>query len=255
MNAPDRIDKIIEIPIAGTPYRVVDEDGWRQLMVMGNDASMHCEMLIRAPDVMASRYARLMMNALPFPPRLDDILLIGLGGGQQTKFLYRYLPGTRLVTVEIDAAVVDISRTYFMVPPDDERLTVVVDDGGRHVAAHPLCCDVLLCDGYDHTFNVPDSLAGEEFYRACERALRPGGVMALNLDRRSDAWRAAHLRLLRRIFDSHLELPVNENQSILLLFKRDREQDYPALLRRAKRLDELLDLDLASFIGSLEHRR
>lgn len=251
MNTPERTQKIVEIPIAGTPYRVVDEDGWRQLMAVGNDASMHCEMLICAPDVMASPYARQMMKALPFPPRLDDILLIGLGGGQQTKFLYRHLPGTRLVTVEIDAAVVDISRTYFMVPENDERLTVVVDDGGSYVAAHPLSCDVMICDGYDHTFNVPDSLAGEQFYQACARALRPGGVMAVNLDRRSDAWRTAHLRLLRRIFGSHLELPVNANQSILLLFKHDREQHHAALLERAQRLDALLELDLASFIGSL----
>lgn len=255
MSAPDSIEKIIEIPIAGTPYRVVDEDGWRQLMVVGNDASMHCEMLIRAPDVMASAYARLMMNALPFPPRLDDILLIGLGGGQQTKFLYRHLPATRLVTVEIDADVVDISRNYFKVPPDDERLSVVVDDGGNYIAAHPQCCDVLLCDGYDHTFNVPDSLAGEDFYRACRRALRPGGVMAVNLDRRSDAWRATYLRLLKRIFASHIELPVNQNQSILLLFKEDRERDYLALQQRAQRLDELLDLDLRAFVAGLEHIR
>jgi spermidine synthase len=242
--------KAVETRIAGTPYRIVDSDGVRRLMTAGDESSRHSEMLLSAPDVLASAYTRVMLNALPFPARLDNILLIGLGGGQQTKFLYRRLPATQLVTVEIDPDIVRIARTWFRLPPDDGRLSVVIEDGGRYIAAHPGCCDVLLCDGYDQGFNVPASLAGEGFYLACRSALRPGGVMALHLDRRSHAWRATHLRVLQRIFAAHAELPVNERQSVLLLFRDEGGPEYAALRQRARYLDRLLDLDLSTFVGN-----
>jgi spermidine synthase len=196
-----------------------------------------------------------MLNALPFPARLDDILLIGLGTGHQTRFLYRHLPATRLVTVETDPDMVRIARTWFKVPPDDARLSVVTDDGCRYLESHAQCCDVLLCNGYDQRFHVPDAMAGEGFYLACLRALRPGGVMALNLDRRCGAWRAAHLRMLGQIFAGHMELPVNENQSVLLLFDDRCERDYATLRQRARRLDMLLGLDLSASIGNVALQR
>lgn len=255
MSAPDIEAKIIEIPIDGTPYRVVDWNDSRMLMVKGNNDSIHSVMLLSAPDVLAPPYARVMLHALPFAPRLDDILLIGLGGGDLTKFLYRRLPATRLVAVEIDPHIVGIARSYFKVPPDDERLTVVVGDGRDYIETHSHCCDVLLCDGYDQTFNVPDSLSGEDFYRACYRALRPGGVMAINVDRRSDAWRAAHLHMLSRIFSGQMERPVVEGQSALLLFRDDQGKDYPAIMQRARDLEEMLELELPAAIDGLEQAR
>lgn len=254
MDAPDIAEKIIETPIEGTPYRIVDKGGYRSLMAKNNDASAHSQMLLSAPDVLAVPYTRFMLRALPFAPRLDDILLIGLGGGQQAKFLYRHLPATRLMAVEIDPHVVGIARSYFSLPPDDDRLSVVVGDGKDYIEAHPDCCDVLLCDGYDRTFNVPDSLSGENFYRACYRALRPGGVMAVNFDRRSDDWLTAHRRLLRRVFSLRMDLSVMEGQLVVLLFKDEPDEDYTALKQRAQALEERMELGLPAFVGRFIER-
>lgn len=251
--------KATETPIEGTPYRIVEMNGCRRLMVKGDDRYMHGEMQFRAPDgtpeMLMSSYIGTMLHALPLAPRLDDILLIGLGGGEQTKFLYRRLPATRLVTVEIDPHIVAIARSYFCLPPDDERHSVVTADGRDYIEAHPHSCDVLLCDGYDQTFNIPDSLAGEGFYRSCYRALRPGGVMALNdLHSRSDEWRAAHLQMLGRIFASSLQVRVGEAQSVILLF-RSAPDDYATLMERACRLEETLGLGLPDFIDNFEQVR
>jgi spermidine synthase len=253
--ADNRDRASIEIPIEGTPYRIVDQNGYRSLMVKGNDMSVHSEMLLSAPDVLVLSYTRVMLHALPFSRRLDDILMIGLGGGNLTKFLYRYLPATRLATVEIDAQIVDIARTYFRLPPDSERLSVLVGDGRHYIETHPHCCDVLLCDGYDQTFNVPDSLTGEDFYRACYRALRPGGVIAINLDRRSDAWRVAHLRMLGKIFSSHMEIPVMDCQSVLLLFRDAPTESYAVRMQRARDMEASMELDLPASVHRYEIMR
>jgi spermidine synthase len=253
--AENRDRTSIEILIEGTPYRIVDKNGYRALMVKGNDTAVHSIMLLSAPDVLMMPYTPVMLHALPFSPRLDDILLIGLGGGNLTKFLYRHLPSTRLVAVEIDPHIVDIAHTYFRLPPDDERLSVVVGDGRQYIETHPHCCDVLLCDGYDQTFNVPDSLAGEDFYHACYRALRPGGVIAINLDRRSDAWRAAHLRMLGKIFSSHMEIPILDCQSVLLLFKDLPAESYAARMQRAQNLEASMALGLPASVDRYENVR
>ncbi|HVK93865.1 MAG TPA: fused MFS/spermidine synthase [Noviherbaspirillum sp.] len=244
-------EKLIE----GTPYRIVDLNGYRYLMMVGDDDSMHSAMPLSAPDVLVVPYTMVMLSVLPLVPNLKDIVLIGLGGGQQAKFIYRRLPETRLVAVEIDPDMVRIARSHFNVPADDDRLSVVVGDGCDYIKNHPRSCDVLLVDGYDQTFNVPNSLVGEEFYRACYRALRPGGVIALNLDRRSDAWRSAHLRMVSSIFSAHMELPVSDCQSVLLLSRDPLDMDYGVLMQRANALEESLELGLPAFIKRFEKAR
>ncbi len=238
--------------IEGTPYSIVDRDGLRLLLLAGDDAIILGEMLLGAPDVLVSPYARLMLNALPLAPRLDDIVMIGVGVGQQTRFLHRRLSTTRLVGVDVDPRVFAIARSWFRVPPDDERLSMVVDDGRNYVQTHPESCDVLLCDACDPHGKTADSLTDTAFYVACARALRPGGVMARHMDRRCSHWHAGHLSLLKQVFPHHLELPVDQNQSVLLLFKDGPERDHAALRQRALALDAMLDLDLGSFVGRID---
>ncbi len=212
MNVSDRA-------IEGTNYRIVDEDGCRHLMVQGNDRFRMSTMLLAAPDALVSSYTKDMIKFLAVKPQPRDILLIGLGGGQQAKFVHRRMPETRLVAVEIDPAMVRIARECFGVPPDDERLSVVVGDVATYVCDHPDSCDVILSDGYDHRFMLHDSLTDEDFYRACHRALRAEGMMAVNLHRKEPQWCLTHLSMLAQIFPMVMELNTHADQIVLLVVK------------------------------------
>src|SRR5882724_10656236 len=95
------------------------------------------------PDELVLSYTRAMMAFLLFHPRPEHVVMIGLGGGSLTKFVYRNLPDARTTVIESEPKVIAVARQYFHLPPDDGRLVVETAEGGAWVAANRNCCDVL----------------------------------------------------------------------------------------------------------------
>jgi SAM-dependent methyltransferase len=209
----------VEHSIAGTNYRIIDMDGNRYLFAQGGTGDAMNMMDLARPDVLMAPYMRVMLRAVAIYPQASDLLLIGLGGGQQAKFVHDHMPRRRLIAVEIEPAMVGIARTWFGLPEDDERLQVVVADGADYVAVHPDSFDIVLCDGYDQAFDLPGSLASAAFYRACRAALRHSGIVAINLLRRDKESVDEHRRMLREIFDECIEFVISPLQSVLLAAK------------------------------------
>jgi spermidine synthase len=113
-----------------------------------------------------NEYTRKMMGFLAFQPRPKQILIIGLGGGSLVKNCHRHLPTTRITAVEIDPDVLAL-RSQFLVPPDDDRLTVVQADGADHVARmadRGEQINAILVDAYDHT-GIADAVVERSFVR------------------------------------------------------------------------------------------
>lgn len=137
------------------------------------------EMRLSRPDQLVLRYARAMMCFTLFQPRPQHIVMVGLGGGSLLKFCYRHLPGARITVLELRADVIAL-REQFLIPPDDARLRVIHADATDYLAHMPASADVLLVDGFDAD-GMPAALGSARFYADCRRALRPGGVLAVNL--------------------------------------------------------------------------
>ena len=174
-------------PTSDRSVTIAEEDGVRSLHIGG--LAIQSAMRMSAPDQLELHYTRAMMAFLLFEPRPRDILMIGLGGGSMAKFIHQRMSGTRLTVVEIRREVVAAARSFFSLPPDDDRLAVLVGDGARHVPANPQCADVILLDGFENG-KQPSDLCSQAFYDSACEALRPGGVLAVNFmafDRRLGA--------------------------------------------------------------------
>ncbi len=138
-------------------------------------------MRIRQPQKLELEYIQRMMAWLLLrdPEQLPDTrcLQLGLGAAAITKYCHSVL---RLPTtaVEINPQVIGVCRSWFHLPEDDERLTVVQADAARFVASDDQVArfDALSVDLYDHEAASP-VLDDEAFYRACWRCLDDGGVM------------------------------------------------------------------------------
>ncbi|MDP2056688.1 MAG: spermidine synthase, partial [Thiobacillus sp.] len=98
--------------------------------------------------------------------------------------------------------VIAAARTHFELPPDDETLGVIEADGALYVRQHPGSADVILLDGFD-AGNQVEALATQTFYAACRRALKPGGVLVVNLWGRDSEF-AEYFARLTRAFDGEV---------------------------------------------------
>src|SRR5215475_13286082 len=86
-------------------------------------------------DIIPANYLRMMTTALAYAPQVDQILLVGLGGGVLTNYLGRFMPETQIDSVEIDPGVIETAKTWFGVK-DSERMPVVESDGRVFLNRH-----------------------------------------------------------------------------------------------------------------------
>lgn len=140
-------------------------------------------MRIARPYQLELDYTREMMAALllrPEPNWPKSALLIGLGAGSLTKFLYRHRPEARLTVVEIDPEVMHVARQSFRLPDEDARLTIHIDDGANWIAGTRQHFDLILVDGFDENARTGllDSLP---FYLNCRAHLTDSGLLVTNL--------------------------------------------------------------------------
>lgn len=162
-------------------------------------------MRVARPFALELDYTREMMSPLLLRPDAGwprHALLVGLGAGSMTKFLYRYRPECKLTVVEINPEVVAVARQSFRLPDEDERLTVHVADALEWVRESKKRFDLILIDGFDHNARA-GALATEAFYRDCRARLTRQGVFAANLFGRSRAFRAT-VAALESVFDGRV---------------------------------------------------
>ena len=109
------------------------------------------------------------------------VLIIGAGDGGVLRRVLQHAAVERAIMVEIDEAVIRISKQYLpAIAGDawtDPRAQVIVGDGIQHVAAaEPNTYDVIIVDSTDPA-GPGEGLFTADFYRDCARILAPGGLL------------------------------------------------------------------------------
>jgi hypothetical protein len=84
-------------------------------MTFGHNKRYYTEsaMKLSDPGALTVEYTRYMTLGVAYPPKLERILEIGLGGGRTVSYLKAALPDTAILTAEIDKDVVDLAKKYF----------------------------------------------------------------------------------------------------------------------------------------------
>ena len=172
-------------------------------------------MRVSRPWDLELAYTRAMMGFVMFNPLPEQVLMIGLGGGPLAKFIRKHREQTHVTAVEIDPRVIAAARGQFELPPNDATLDVIEADGALYVRQHPASADVILLDGFD-AGNQVEALATQTFYDACRRALKPGGILVVNLWGRDREF-AEYFARLARAFDGEVGwLSVQDKTNVIV---------------------------------------
>ena len=112
-------------------------------------------------------------------PNPKSVLIIGGGDGGILREVIKHPTVEHVTQVEIDAQVVEMCKTYFpnhsQGAYDDDRLSLVIDDGVEFVNRTEQTFDVVISDSTD-PIGPGEVLFTSRFYQGIERCLNPGGV-------------------------------------------------------------------------------
>lgn len=222
-------------PAHDAGVEVSEQDGVLSLH-LGSEL-VQSAMRLAQPHDLEIAYTRCMMGFLLFKPEPRDIVMIGLGGGSLARFAFHHLPKTRIAVVEVNAQVIAAARNFFPLPPEGDRFRVIEGEGADFVVAHPCSCDALMIDGFDDGA-LPATLASDAFFAAAAAALRPSGVLVMNLlgrDRRLNTY----LKRLQASFEAPLLRMKAEPDDNVVVFglkgiagRRRTMRTRPALLEK-----------------------
>ncbi len=223
---------------------VTESRGVRQLH-LGTQA-VQSAMRISRPWDLELAYTRAMMAFLLFRAGPAEVLMVGLGGGSLAKFIRKHRPQTNITAIEISPQIVAAARSHFFLPEDDEHLNVLLADGAEYVPAHPGSADVILLDGFD-AGNQVESLATLDFYQACRRALKPGGVLVVNLWGRDPEFVTWFSRLVEAFDGQVAWLPVMGKSNVIAFGIGDDEGAARLAGAETEKLARKWGLDFATF--------
>jgi spermidine synthase len=108
-----------------------------------------------------------------------NVLIIGGGDGGIAREVLKH-PVETVTMIEIDAGVVEFSKKYLPTLSDgafeDERLTVIIDDGARYMRENQNNYDVIIVDSTD-PIGPGEVLFTDTFYGHAQRALGEKGIL------------------------------------------------------------------------------
>jgi len=135
------------------------------------------------PEYLEFEYVRRIGHVadLAFPPG-EPLRVLHLGGGALTlpRYLQRTRPGSRQLVAELDDALTALVRGHLPLPAGHRIRVRAADARAVTESVQPASYDLVIADVFAGAV-TPAHLTTAEFAAATARALRPGGVYAVNV--------------------------------------------------------------------------
>ncbi|XP_058453861.1 eEF1A lysine and N-terminal methyltransferase homolog [Malaya genurostris] len=151
---------------------------------------------------------------------LDNVMVVGLGGGGLCTFIHQCLRNTNLVAVEIDPEMLSVATNYFGLTLDN-RLKVEVKDGldylndgvraGSEEHFKAILIDVDSKDATQGMSCPPKAFVEQPVLENCKKLLAGDGMFVLNLVCRDDCLREKVVEGLKQVFQFVLSYKLEED--------------------------------------------
>jgi spermidine synthase len=163
--------------------RVTRRSDGNMMMLFGAKRLNYVESIVNPNDLLdlPVTYTQSMVaGALAYPATLEDMMIVGLGGGRTSWYLHKSVLAMNFTAVELDPEVARLTEKYFGVKPEP-GFDLEINDGRVWLAKTDKMFDAILVDAYRGPF-VPFHLLTAEFYKLVASHLKPGGVAVQNVE-------------------------------------------------------------------------
>ncbi len=159
---------------------VVTEKEFIRTLRFGGDEKQSCIDMLQ-PHKLQLSYTKWMMTGLLIPPKLNRVLVCGLGGGAIVHFLHHHHPNLEIDIVEKDKRVIKIAKTLFSLSTTP-KIKVYNDDITDFLCkkAKKRTYDVIFVDIFGQGCMAP-ALYASGLYRELIYRLTKDGVLTANL--------------------------------------------------------------------------
>lgn len=188
-------------------------------------------------------YSRTMMAGFMLNPKPRRLMMMGLGGGQITNYLFERFPELEIDAVDIDPEVVRLAQTYFGVPSNDPRYRLHVGDGRLFIEKGEQLWDMIMLDAFRGVF-VPYHLKTREFYAACRRQLSASGVVVANLHNMTRMYPYDRTTLANAFPQQYAFVSEAGNQTTFVASAAPERVGAYAIRRNAQAVQERFDFDV-----------
>lgn len=131
------------------------------------------------PTFMGAKYASFATASFCFLKNLNNILLLGLGGGEFLSYFTTYFPNTSVDIVEINPVMIEIVKDFRSLKINKQKVHFICADAFKYVSNMPKMYDLIFCDIY--FFTPPIASLYEHFFEHVNKHLNPGGVFVFNV--------------------------------------------------------------------------
>jgi len=124
-------------------------------------------------------YTQKMADIVSAAPAKESVLILGGGAFTLPQYLAEKYPSTRIDVIEIDPELVLIARKYFAYK-DPANVQIITQDARTFLNGNTKQYDIVLVDVYNDTL-IPFTLATYEYTEQLRRAVKPSGLVAVNI--------------------------------------------------------------------------
>ncbi|MDQ7091032.1 MAG: spermine synthase [Methylococcales bacterium] len=235
---------------------VIDTKGIRSLH-FGNDAQQSSVQLSH-PYQLYLRYTQTLMSWLLFKPIINDVLMIGLGGGTLANYFLYHFDDCNVKVVEYRPNVLKIARSHFGLPLKESRLKTLIADGSDYLrkqsthdeGRYPL----MIIDAFDSQ-GMSDAVTHSAFFDHCKSALNQEGLLVINLWKTDKALYEKISWDLQQVFHERvLFLPVEGRDNVIAFAFNDGFQplNFKSLIKQTYQLQQSHFLDFPLYLKKLK---
>ncbi|MBM3351411.1 MAG: polyamine aminopropyltransferase [Betaproteobacteria bacterium] len=209
-------------------------------------------MRIRDPFALELTYTRAIMCFLLFHTSPRQMVTVGLGGGSVPKYVYAHCPEIKSKVIEINPRIIQVARSQFHVPEDDERFEVIEADGLAYLARNEEVTDVLLIDAFDRN-GIPPDFCSQDFFDQCANVLKPDGIFVINLWGSDKNFSIYSQRIETSFGGRVLMLPTGAPGNIAVFAFRSNQHHLRIsnLRQRAKELEQVHSIEFLEFLEKM----